>query len=58
MRARRRFRSPRQARRFLEPFEPIRAYFRPRRRLPAAGNYGKILRERFAASDEITGIVA
>jgi putative transposase len=57
-RARRRFKSPKHAQRFLEPFGPIRDHFCPRRHLLAAAHYREILRGRFVAWNEITGIAA
>ncbi len=57
-RAMRRFTSPEQAQRLLEPFGPIREHFCPgRHRLPAA-RYRAILTTRFATWREGAGLAA
>jgi putative transposase len=57
-RAMRKFKSPAQAQRFLEPLGPIRDHFCPgRHRLPA-GDYRTILRARFVTWHEATGVAA
>jgi putative transposase len=56
--ARRRFRSPAHAQRFLEPFGVIRQHFCPGRHLLPAVSYRAILEERFARWDELTGVAA
>jgi putative transposase len=57
-RAMRRFKSPAQAQRFLEPFGPIREHFCPGRHRMAATDYRVLLTTRFAAWREITGSAA
>jgi putative transposase len=57
-RARRRFPSPEQAQRFLEPFGPIREHFCPGRHRLAAGAHRTILAERFAMWREVAGVAA
>ena len=57
-RAMRRFTSPEQAQRSLEPFGPLRVHVCPRRhRLPAA-HYRAVLTARFATWREVTGCAA
>jgi putative transposase len=57
-RAMRRFKSPQQAQRFLEPFGPIREHFCPgRHRLPAQ-DYREVLAARFMTWHEVTGVAA
>jgi putative transposase len=55
-RAIRRFRSPEQAQRFLEPFGPIREHFSPGRHRLAATQYRQVLTERFTMWREVTGV--
>jgi putative transposase len=57
-RARRRFRTPAHAQRFLEPFGPIRQHFCPGRHLLSAATYRMILAERCTCWDELTGVAA
>jgi len=57
-RARRRFKSPAHTQRFLEPFGPIRQHFCPARHLLPASAYRRILAERCAGWDELTGVAA
>jgi len=57
-RARRRFRSPEQAQRFLEPFGPIREHFCPGRHKLSASDYRTTLNARFATWHEVGGIAA
>jgi putative transposase len=57
-RARRRFKSPADAQRFLEPFGPIRQHFCPARHLLPAADYRASMAERCAGWDELTGIAA
>jgi len=57
-RAMRRFKSPQQAQRFLEPFGPIREHFCPRRHLLSAPAHRAILADRFATWHEVAGIAA
>jgi putative transposase len=57
-RAQRRFKSPAHTQRFLDPFGPIHDHCCPRRHLLAAAHYREILRGRFVAWNEITGIAA
>jgi putative transposase len=57
-RARRRFKSPAHAQRFLEPFGPIRDHFSPGRHRLAAAQYRQILQQRFATWDEIAAAAA
>ena len=53
-----RFKSPVQAQRFLEPFSAVCNHFRPRRHLLAAGDYRRLMRERFQIWRELTAPVA
>ncbi len=57
-RALRKFKSPEQAQRFLEPFGPIRDHFCPGRHRLSAGCYRAILTDRFATWHEATGVAA
>lgn len=57
-RAMRRFKSPEQAQRFLEPFGPIREHFCPGRHRLSARCYRATLTVRFATWREVTGIAA
>ena len=57
-RAMRRFKSPEQAQRFLEPFGPIREHFCPGRHRLAAAQYRAVLRQRFVSWGEVTGTAA
>jgi putative transposase len=56
--AMRRFKSPAQAQRFLEPFGPIREHFCPGRHRLSARSYRAILTARFSAWGEATGLAA
>ena len=56
--ARRRFRSPTHTQWFLEPFGPIRRHFCPGRALFRAPAYRRLLAERYAGWDELTGVAA
>jgi putative transposase len=57
-RAMRRFTSPGQAQRFLEPFGPIREHFCPGRHRLSAARYRAVLRQRFVSWREVTGTAA
>jgi len=57
-RAMRKFKSPVQAQRFLEPFGPIRDHFCPGRHRLSAGRYRAILTARFATWHAATGVAA
>ena len=57
-RAMRRFTSPEQAQRFLEPFGPLRAHVCPGRHRLSAACYWATLTKRFAMWGEVTGIAA
>jgi len=57
-RAMRRFKSPVQAQRFLEPFGPIRQHFCPGRHRLSGSDYRAILVTRFASWREVTGVAA
>jgi hypothetical protein len=57
-RAMRRFKSPEQAQRFLEPFGPIREHCCPGRHRLSAGCYRAILALRFATWSDMTGVAA
>lgn len=57
-RARRRFKSPAHAQRFLEPFGPIRQHFCPSRHLLPAAQYRAIFADRRLTWDELTGVAA
>ena len=57
-RAMRRFKSPEQAQRFLEPFGPIREHFCPGRHRLSAACYREILATRFAIWHAVTGVAA
>ncbi len=54
----RRFKSPEQAQRFLEPFGPLRAHFCPGRHRRSARAHRAILVDRVATWREVTGIAA
>lgn len=55
-RAMRRFKSPEQAQRFLEPFGPIRDHFCPGRHRLSAHDYRDTLANRFACWHDVTGL--
>jgi putative transposase len=57
-RAMRRFKSPLQAQRFLEPFGPIRDHFCPGRHRLSAGRYRALLTARFATWHAVAGVAA
>jgi putative transposase len=57
-RARRRFRSPAHAQRFLDPFGPIRQHLCPGRHLLPAAEYRAIMAERSAHWDELSSVAA
>ncbi len=57
-RAMRRFKSPEQAQRCLEPFGPIRDHFCPGRHRLSACAYRAILADRFAAWRAVTSVAA
>jgi putative transposase len=57
-RARRRFKSPTHAQRFLEPFGPIRQHFCPGRHLLPAPDYRAIMAVRRTMWDELSGVAA
>jgi len=57
-RAMRRFTSPEQAQRFLEPFGPIREHVCPGRHRLSARAHCAMLADRFATWREVTGIAA
>jgi putative transposase len=50
----RRFKSAKQAQRFLSAFGPIVGHFQPRRHRLSAGEYRAILQSRFQVWDEVT----
>ena len=50
----RRFKSAKQAQRFLSAFGPISGHFQPRRHRLHAGEYRAILQDRFLVCDEVT----
>jgi putative transposase len=52
----RRFKSAKQAQRFLSAFGPISGHFQPRRHHLSAGEYRAILQGRFQAWNEVTGV--
>jgi putative transposase len=52
----RRFKSAKQAQRFLSAFGPITGHFQPRRHRLRAGEYRAILQNRFQQWDEVTGV--
>jgi putative transposase len=54
-RAMRRFKSPGHARRFLSAFGVIGSHLRPRRHRLSAGEYRRVMADRFAVWREITG---
>jgi putative transposase len=51
----RKFKSPKQAQRFLSAFGPIAGHFQPRRHRLSAGEYRAILQDRFQTWNELTG---
>jgi putative transposase len=55
-RALRRFKSPEQAQRFLEPFGPIREHVSPGRQRRAAARYRQIRTERSSTWRAVTGV--
>ena len=57
-RAMRRFRSPAQAQRFLEPFGPIWEHFCPGRHRLSGSDHRTILATRFAIWRDVTGVAA
>ena len=52
----RRFKSAKQAQRFLSAFGPITGHFQPRRHRLRAEEYRVILRDRFQTWKEVTGV--
>ena len=52
----RRFKSARQAQRFLSAFGPIAGHFQPRRHRLRAGEYRALFQVRFQTWSEITGV--
>jgi putative transposase len=50
-----RFRTPGAAQRFLSAFSGISPHFRPRRHLLSAADYRRVMADRFAVWNEITG---
>ena len=52
----RRFKSAKQAQRFLSAFGPITGHFQPRRHRLRAGEYRAILQSRFQQWNEMTGV--
>ena len=55
-RAMKRFTSMRHAQRFLSAFSGISPHFRPRRHLLSAADYRRVMADRFAVWNEITGV--
>jgi putative transposase len=53
--AMKRFRTPGAAQRFLSAFSGISPHFRPRRHLLSAADYRRVMADRFAVWNEITG---
>jgi len=53
-----RFKSSRQAQRFLSAFSGITPHFRPRRHLLTASEWRREMTDRFAVWNEITGLSA
>jgi len=53
-----RFASPRQAQRFLSAFSGITPHFRLRRQLFTASEWRREMTNRFAVSNQITGLAA
>jgi hypothetical protein len=51
------FKSPGHAQRFLSAYSPISQYFRLRRHLLRAGEYRRIIVERFEEWREVAGLV-
>ena len=49
-----RFKSPEQAQRFLEPFSTVCNHFCPRRHLLTAGDYRRLMGERFETWRDVT----
>ena len=52
----RRFKSPREAQRFLSTFEPIRDHFHPKRHQLTVQRYRQELRQRFQDWREVAGL--
>jgi putative transposase len=52
-----RFKSPGHAQRFLSAYGPISQHFRPRRHLLPAGEYRRVMADRFEIWREVTGLV-
>ncbi|BCL78815.1 IS6 family transposase [Ktedonobacteria bacterium brp13] len=52
----RRFKSAKQAQRFLSAFGPIAGHFQPRRHRLRAGEYRALLQDRFQQWNEVTGV--
>jgi putative transposase len=52
----RRFKSAKQAQRFLSAFGPISQHFQPRRHRLGAREYRAILQTRFQTWSEVTGV--
>jgi putative transposase len=52
----RRFKSAKQAQRFLSAFGPIAGHFQPRRHRLRAGEYRTILQDRFQQWNDVTGV--
>ncbi|MFL5662067.1 MAG: IS6 family transposase [Ktedonobacteraceae bacterium] len=52
----RRFKSTKQAQRFLSAFGPVAGHFQPRRHRLSAGEYRTILQDRFQQWNEVTGV--
>jgi putative transposase len=52
----RRFKSAKQAQRFLSAFGPISGHFQPRRHLLRAGEYRALLQGRFQQWNEVTEV--
>jgi putative transposase len=52
----RRFKSAKQAQRFLSAFGPISGHFQPRRHCMSAQDYHVTLQNRFQAWNEVTGV--
>ena len=51
-----RFTSMRHSQRFLSAFSGISPHFRPRRHLLSAVDYRRVMADRFAVWNEITGV--
>jgi putative transposase len=52
----RKFKSAKQAQRFLSAFGPISGHFQPRRHLLSAGEYRATLQGRFQSWNDVTGV--